>query len=640
MSKAFLPRLGWRLTVCALFLGIVQMAGAAEPEVFFKTYCMDCHDADTHKGNLDLTALKPEFSNVDTFNRWVKVYDRVETGQMPPKKKARPPVDDVHGLTHWLHDSLISAERVRLDAQEGRTGLRRLTRGEYENTVRDLLQLPGISLLNGLPSDGSVHGFDKNSEALDISHVNMAKYIESADRALDMAIATEPKPPTVLHERLVLQNSYIVRHILSNGDAILLHDKKIDPNFPPAGEQGHIDLGAHERAGSFDPKSTVGMFRHEDESFLPTFSDVAILYPGNYRIRASFWSFQWDKGTILPSRGTEAARLSAVQLRENGRGNPDGSRVLGYYDAPSMDARVHEFNTWLNYKETIGFNTASLAPIVNYNRKGRAMAFTGPCIASDWLELEGPINDIWPPRSHRELFGDLPLVEFKAADPKKVHPPLRTPVKQEIIHAKNRPDPSVGIWTVQSTQPLADADRLLAAFLPKAFRHPVDESTRKQYVAKVQERLDAGDCFESAMRWTYRAALCSPDFLYHVEPLDTLDDHALACRLSYFLWNSMPDEALTHLAESHASCMTRRFFMPRSSGCSRMKNPSVSSKISWASGFACGNWRRMIPTASSIRNLARIFRTRCAGDDRLFPGIARQGFGCQPFGAVGICHAQ
>src|SRR5436190_21291561 len=52
------------------------------------------------------------------------------------------------------------------------------------------------------------------------------------------------------------------------------------------------------------------------------------------------------------------------------------------------------------------------------------------------------------------------------------------------------------------------------------------------------------------MRWAYRAALCSPDFLYHVEPAAELDDHALACRLSYFFWRSMPDEQLTRLADA------------------------------------------------------------------------------------------
>ena len=80
---------------------------------------------------------------------------------------------------------------------------------------------------------------------------------------------------------------------------------------------------------------------------------------------------------------------------------------------------------------------------------------------------------------------------------------------------------------------------------------------RKQYVARVDERLKAGDCFETAMRWAYRAALCSPDFLYHVEPAGKLDDHALACRLSYFFWSSMPDEQLTAAGRRRASCASR-----------------------------------------------------------------------------------
>jgi hypothetical protein len=53
------------------------------------------------------------------------------------------------------------------------------------------------------------------------------------------------------------------------------------------------------------------------------------------------------------------------------------------------------------------------------------------------------------------------------------------------------------------------------------------------------------------MRWAYRAALCSPDFLYHVEPQGRLDDFALASRLSYFFWNSMPDDRLIELAGSN-----------------------------------------------------------------------------------------
>jgi len=141
---------------------------AAEPTAFFDTHCIDCHDADTHKGNLDLSALKQNFSDAENFAKWVKIHDLIETGEMPPKKKTRPPAADVSAVTHWLNESLIKAEH--LDTA-GRTGVRRLTRSEYENTVRDLFDLPGIALQAGLPADGAAHGFDNNCDALDISQL-------------------------------------------------------------------------------------------------------------------------------------------------------------------------------------------------------------------------------------------------------------------------------------------------------------------------------------------------------------------------------------------------------------------------------------------------------------------------------------
>src|SRR5262249_18929686 len=145
----------------------------------------------------------------------VKVHDRIQSGEMPPKKHARPPAEDVKAVVARLHQSLVQADRARLDAQ-GRTPVRRLTRAEYENTLRDLLGLDGIKLRESLPGDGMAFGFDKNSEALDLSHVNIAKYVEAADDALDMAIATTPKPPAqkLMHINL----AHDVGHILGNGD--------------------------------------------------------------------------------------------------------------------------------------------------------------------------------------------------------------------------------------------------------------------------------------------------------------------------------------------------------------------------------------------------------------------------------------
>ncbi len=553
-----------------LMVCLTPLEADEPPRAFFQAHCFDCHDSSAKQGGLDLSSLNLDLANTDNFARWVKVHDRIASGEMPPKKQPRPPVAETTAVTKWLKESLVKAEQAQL-AGEVRTGVRRLTRVEYENTIRDLFDMPGIALQGNLPGDGSAHGFDKNSDALDISHVNMAKYVEAADHVLDLAIATQPKAPMVQTRRISLANSGgFVAHVILNGDGVLLKNKQPDPDFPPAGEQNHLDEGAHERIGSFRNGATVGLFRHEDESLSPYFIEHVTIYPGRYRVRTSLWSFQWDKGKVLPSRGTEAARLSVVQLTGDGRGGQHPSYVLGYFDAPSMGAKEHELVTWLNHNELIGFNTASLAPVANYSRKGRAMAFTGPGIAVDWLDIEGPLHDVWPPRSHRVLFGDLPLAEFKPAERPGVRAPQRKQVRQ-LGAGRNRPDPSQGLWTVSSEQPLVDADRLLATFLPKAFRRPVNDDVRRAYAAKVDERLKAGDSFETAMRWAYRAALCSPDFLYHVEAdvgrallpvaveasetgksarLTTIDDHALACRLSYLFWNSMPDENLTNLAAS------------------------------------------------------------------------------------------
>jgi len=158
------------------------------------------------------------------------------------------------------------------------------------------------------------------------------------------------------------------------------------------------------------------------------------------------------------------------------------------------------------------------------------------------------LHETWPPISHTRLFGKLPIREWDVKANPNVLPPVRQPDRQTLFMGKNKSDPIPGIWTVLSDEPLKDADALLADFLPRAFRRAVDAKLRQRYVTQVEQRLKAGDCFELAMRWVYRAALCSPDFLYHVEPTGKLDDYALANRLSYFLWNSMPDDALTRCA--------------------------------------------------------------------------------------------
>ncbi|MDA0807310.1 MAG: DUF1592 domain-containing protein [Planctomycetota bacterium] len=542
---------GFNLVLTAFVLGAFWssvVAAEVDPGVrkFFTQYCIDCHGDTTQEATLDLNSLPGDFGDAEALRRWVKVHDRIASGEMPPRDAEQPSKSDRSAVVKALSETLVEADRA---TSQNVPGLRRLTRAEYENTVRDLFGMPGIALAGNLPADGSAHGFDKHPEALDISHVNIAKYLESADHILDYAIATRPQPPTIQKRRISLVNrGGFVAHIVMNGDGVLLKGGQPDPEFPPAAEQNHLDQGAHERWGSFRNGATVGLFRHEDESVSPYFMEHVTIYPAKYRVRTSLWSFQWDQGKVLPGRGTEAGRLSVVQLTGDGRGGQHPGYALGYFDAPKSEALEHELVVWLNRNELIGFNTASLAPAANYYKKRRAMEFTGPGIAIDWLDVEGPLYESWPPPSHKLLFGDLPLSEFKADEHPDVRPPRRMRVRQ-LGAGQNRPDPEPGLWTVSSDQPLKDADRLLASFLPKLFRRPVADDVRQQYVDIVRSRIESGDCFELAMRAAYRNALIAPDFLYLVEPDDKLDDYALACRLSYLLHNSTPDEQL----QRHAS---------------------------------------------------------------------------------------
>ena len=128
-----------------------------------------------------------------------------------------------------------------------------------------------------------------------------------------------------------------------NGDGVLLKNKQPDPDFPPAGEHRHIDQGAHERMGSFRNGAASACSATRTSRSSPYFNEFVTIYPGRYRVRTSLWSFQWDKGKVLPARGTEAARLSIVHAhrrRPRRRAPEQRARLLRRAVAEGAGARV------------------------------------------------------------------------------------------------------------------------------------------------------------------------------------------------------------------------------------------------------------------------------------------------------------
>ncbi len=499
-------------------------------EAFLTAHCVACHSGPKPEGTLDLESLPHDPTNPDAVARWVAVHDRIAAGEMPPSEEEQPNDADRQAMLAELAGWLTTADEAAR-TRDGRAVYRRLTAAEYEHALRDLLDLPNLHVRRMLPADGVRHGFDKIGDGLDLSHVQLQQYLAAADRALDMAIATRPVPPPVLTKRFDVAPMLKFRQNLISGAAVLLNglepetawcnDGRKDPDEPRTDGKNAPLSGRS--VGFFTPK----LGGHEKYfSFVPA-------YPGRYRMRMSIWSFVWNHGTVEPSPRTEVATLQY------------DTRTLGYFDAPSLAPQVHEITAWLAGKHPLMFDVASLTNFSGISRDHR------PGIAIDWLEVEGPLHDCWPPESHRRLFGDLPI---EPIDPEAAaKPPVRSRLEPANWAWPGRNDlpateHSRPVESVVSMAPEADAMRLLTAFLPRAFRRPVPDAEVARYAAVAIDRLAIGECFEDAMRQAYRTVLTSPHFLFRRETPGPLDDHAVATRLALWLWNGLPDDHLLDVA--------------------------------------------------------------------------------------------
>ncbi len=530
-------------------------SGAGEPPAAVRgliaSRCVRCHGPTIQKANLRLDQLPADFAEPATFQKWVRVHDRIQAGEMPPGTKldAKEKAPALQALADWL----TAAERQR-QQERGRSVIRRLNRVEFENTLRDLLELPWLEVKDLLPEDGRDGGYTRSAAALDVPPIFLAKLGEAIDRALDAATAKYSVPPELFREKLYANQQYDFKILMRGGDAVMLtKDQKYDDSRFPMPSATNADgpyptgkwelggkykgLGEAERAGVFREPSTVGMTRTFGESFQGRMG-FAPIHPGRYRIGVSAWSYWWDRGVVKP-----APRTGAVGVYH-------GGNLLGTFDAPSLKPTYSEVLVELSPTEN-GFLKAAGISFWDahvYFSQGQIAAYQGPGVALDYLFVEGPLVDEWPPPSHRRLFGELrvaPLNTLAKDQPR----PRRAVVRQQVIAARNGPGRLVP-GTPVSTNPAGDARRLLADFLPRAFRRPVTADEVERYATVADARSADGFCFEDAMKAAYKAVLLSPHFLLLHESPGQLDDFALANRLSYFLWNSMPDEQLMALARA------------------------------------------------------------------------------------------
>ncbi|HSQ55709.1 MAG TPA: DUF1592 domain-containing protein [Gemmata sp.] len=472
------------LMLAALVLALDHREVASQPpaakrddpvQTFLRAHCRKCHSGEKPKGDFAIDMLAGDLNAKATRERWQTVLAQLQSGAMPPKKQPQPPANELKATIASIAQRIETADADRR-AANGRAVMRRLNRVEYENTLRDLLGID-IDFQQLLPADAGARGFDTVGEAHHVSSFLMEKYLEAADRALAVAIANDARPPQVKK-----------RYSLKDERGVKVSTESV---FLP--REGELVMFSSSPWNAI----TVGQFYPPDR--------------GRYRIRISAYAYQ-SNGKSVSFRVDAGPMLMGTT-----------NHLVDYFDAPPDKPKVFEFIDHFEARNHIRISPYGLAPAQVVTKTG-AEKYEGPGLAVQWVEVEGPLHDAWPPASHGRIFGDL------AQQPSPIYNNSR---RVEVV----------------SNNPEADAEKILRNFALRAFRRGVTHADILPFLSLVKAKLEAKQSFEKAVRVGLMAILVSPDFLFLREKPGKLDDFALASRLSYFLWSTMPDEELLKLAE-------------------------------------------------------------------------------------------
>jgi len=155
-----------------------------------ETYCFDCHDSATAKGDIDLESALAQKPLVRNRLLWENVAERVKMGDMPPKKKSQPADSDRLKLRAWLAAEINGFDYAKV-RNPGYVSARRLTREEYNRTIRDLVGLD-LRPADEFPMDFSgTSGFSNSANTLFLQTAHLDRYFTSAEGVIDEVRADE-----------------------------------------------------------------------------------------------------------------------------------------------------------------------------------------------------------------------------------------------------------------------------------------------------------------------------------------------------------------------------------------------------------------------------------------------------------------
>lgn len=457
---------------------------------FLQSNCIDCHDGEEGEGGFDASTLldQPIHADSKALHQWVRIFDRVHDGEMPPTDYGE--VDEVD-RTRFLSQTreVIESTLEQAHAENGRVVARRLTNAQLESSLCQLLGVR-LPLARMIPEETRVNGFRNIASAQSISHYHLEDHLRVVDHALDYAWQRA--------------SGAIDADVISFPANRIANKRRGQRNRDPEMREGAAVVWS---------------------CTMPYYGRIS-----NSRIRESGWyDITLEASAVKPPKsGTVWCSI---------RNGECVSRAPLMYWIDSFEVteepQTFEFRAWLDEGHLLEVQPADRTLRKARFRGGQVGFGEGepqnvPGIAMHSLKLKRVFPGGDESEVRERLFGDL------AVSARRGRTMLDSTVdKDELKRAVSR------FASRAFRSPASEAE------LEPYFRW-IDEQVSESKSAARE--LDQKDSLE-LLRQVYRAILCSPRFIYFSEQPGKLSDHAIASRLSYLLTGRAADRRLRAIAD-------------------------------------------------------------------------------------------
>ena len=457
------------------------------------TYCITCHNQKSRTGGLSLEGVDAAHPSTNP-ELWERVIAKLRAGAMPPPGMPRPDAQAYDTASNWLEGEIDRAWLARPNPGRA-SAVQRLNRTEYNNAVRDLLAID-VDVRSLLPGDDTADGsFDNIADVLNISTAHLERYLSVARQVTRLAVGLPPSNPPV-------ESFDIPLHIVQD-------DRQSEDL--PFGSRGGIAV----------------------HHTFPVNGEYLI----KVRLRRQYQDYIMGMGwpQKLDVR-LDGKLLKRFTVGGGAKGRPAAASYAG--DGEPGFAGDPE---WEIYMQTTG----------DAGLEVRLPIDAGPHIVgvSFVRELWEPEGLPQPLQRGRVITNDQIYMDYASVGSVEVGGPYH--VERAAVDTPSRR--ALFVCQPKSrSEERACATKIISRAARLAYRRPVTKADLQTLNDFFDRGRAEGKSFDTGIQFALERMLVDPDFLLRVHkdrPSQRLSDLEVASRLSFFLWNSIPDERLLDVAE-------------------------------------------------------------------------------------------